>query len=221
MRALSLLLLCCLVFVPAFSQIAPDTVTNDIINTKVLRKGLYRTFQEFRSNSPSVTNIPVVIQTRDGSDRFWTGGSGYKLYIKGEGAEKDRALKGEFWGYCDGKDVFLRLRGQHVNVEKLETIGLYCYYTDHTIDPTGAVMFGAIGGAIAASQSNTGMPAIMNINNGTHGKLTNEMVEKMLERDEELRRQIGPVRKYKGDRLDFIVLYNQRNGTTLIKPLQP
>ena len=226
------LLLLCLAFGLSFSAVAQsDSVAaepaNNILTTKVYRKGLYRSLEEFKTNSPSVTDIPIVIDTRSGADRFVAGGTGYKLYIDMPEGQKDVILKGSYWGYCDGQDVYLRLAGTHVNVEKFETIGLYCYYLDHSIDASGAtagmgLMFGVAGalaaGVVAASGSEEGIPSVMNFNTGNFAQLTTGMVEKMLERDPELKASIGPVKKFKGDRLAFIQTYNDRHNAMLIRP---
>ncbi len=58
-----------------------------------LKKGVYKTFEEFKSNAPSIIDY-----------EFRKGTAGDVLYVKEEGSEYPTR---EAWGFCDGKDIFI------------------------------------------------------------------------------------------------------------------
>jgi hypothetical protein len=112
-----------------------------------LKKGIYKTFEEFKTNSPSITLDWQVIGG-DVSNRYAlleglaSNDTVYWLNIQKEECEKI----GDIWGFCDGIHVYINMQltisrkrsketGNPVKVfkpnaqfNKLLSMGRYCYY---------------------------------------------------------------------------------------------
>jgi hypothetical protein len=98
------------------------TIINDSLN---LKKGIYKTFDEFRYNSPSIPLEFEVINL----DKGYT----YNLKI-----DKDKTKYfGVVWGFCDGKDIFINMdvdmsRKKVFNPDsyfsRLLYVGRYCFF---------------------------------------------------------------------------------------------
>ena len=68
-----------------------------IYNATELKKGLYKTYDEFINNTPSITN-EFSVKNRS----TVTGGSPFDFEIK------DGTKVGNVFGFCDGKDVYFK-----------------------------------------------------------------------------------------------------------------
>jgi len=65
----------------------------NILKDIVLKKGVYKDFEEFKNNSPSITGFELR-----------TGKMGDIMYVKTADAEYPAR---DLWGYCDGTDIFI------------------------------------------------------------------------------------------------------------------
>ncbi|MDI9365582.1 MAG: hypothetical protein QM541_11575 [Flavobacterium sp.] len=70
-----------------------------ILKDEVLRKGVYKTKENFLNNAPSDTNFTVKQDTK----RF------IALYLKDE--DGNEYLSRDSWGYCDGATIFINNKG--------------------------------------------------------------------------------------------------------------
>ena len=70
-----------------------DFINFPILNAATLNKGVYKTFNEFKTNNPSIKNFEV--KKGNLSDELFVteDNQSYPLH--------------DFWGYCDGKNVFI------------------------------------------------------------------------------------------------------------------
>lgn len=64
-----------------------------ILNASVFTKGVYKTFEEFKMNAPSLKEY-----------EFREGEMGDLLYVKNDGTEYPER---NAWGFCDGKNLFI------------------------------------------------------------------------------------------------------------------
>lgn len=97
----------------AFCQ---DNAESKIYTAAILKKGLYKNYNEFINNSPSITTAFMVAE-RDSS----RGGNPYEYIMKNGTAPTG------IWGFCDGQDVYvkgLRIEGYC----KLNYIGKYSFF---------------------------------------------------------------------------------------------
>lgn len=120
----------------------PDLTKIEILNTSNYKDGVFKTFNEFINNDPSITES-YEIKFRK-KIKLWITKAGNKVRIK-EGvygfAHKDQLyilFRKNFYRLQKGEDTFY-FTGPHV--------------PDQRAIMTGAVLGGAVGGAIAASVS--------------------------------------------------------------------
>ncbi len=85
-----------------------------IYNTKELKMGLYKTYEEFINNSPSITTAFIVRQKNNMGEHYTFD-------------TKDGSKVGKVFGFCDGTIIYvhgLRLEGFH----KLDYVGRYSFF---------------------------------------------------------------------------------------------
>ena len=102
-----------------------------IYNAKVLKKGLYKNFTEFITNSPSTTKEFTVVE-RTQADLMFMHGSEYTFKVLGSNIEES-----DVYGFCDGKDVFINY-DHPKGYCKMECIGPYTFFT-YTVHGSGAL----------------------------------------------------------------------------------
>jgi hypothetical protein len=71
-----------------------------------LKKGVYRNFQEFVKNNPSFSDTFFTENSNNSGEIFFGTGK-IKLKTK-SAAGKSEYIKGDIWGFCEGKNVFIR-----------------------------------------------------------------------------------------------------------------
>ena len=110
-----------------FSQVdtlsKPDSCLNNIVKTKVFRKGFYRNMNEFKTNSPSFTpNFSTY--KYDKSAEYFLKVKGVDLILT-DRTEKRINIGDPVWGFCDGAKVY------YVDdnaVSEILLFGHYCIY---------------------------------------------------------------------------------------------
>lgn len=141
--------------------LAQDSLTNNILTTKVFRKGIYRMSDEFRSNTPAITTDFTTEYDTGKYERFF-------LYQK---KKKIRYM----YGFSDGKDVYINAKvyGRSNYFVKILILGPIIYFEDQKAKEsqylsgtlsTGILLGGVVGGAIAGAFIGT-MPEDSGMNN--------------------------------------------------------
>ncbi|MDZ4714467.1 MAG: hypothetical protein SH819_03270 [Cytophagales bacterium] len=130
---------------------AQDSLSNDILSTLKLRKGIYLNVNEFKTNSPSVTDNYEVIPDTGKFDRYW-------LYKKGK---KVRNV----YGYSNGEDIYINAKvyGHSNYFVKILILGPIIYFEDqrhksnkfYMQTAMAGVWGGALGGAIVGALAST------------------------------------------------------------------
>ena len=83
-----------------------------IINVSKYKKGIYRSFEEFKYNSPGTTAEFIH--------------DDQSLYMYDEDKGKNKKInKKNYWGFCNGEDVFYNHDGK---ICLLENLDRYCYF---------------------------------------------------------------------------------------------
>lgn len=91
-----------------------------VLNDNLLVPGVYLTFEEFKSNSPSVTEFEI---TKDKLNDF--------IYIKRSDGRQVSLLNG--WGYCDSNNqIFVRLKYNYFKLQRRQN-AFYIYGSNQTI----------------------------------------------------------------------------------------
>ncbi|HEY9257930.1 hypothetical protein [Chitinophaga sp.] len=111
----------------ALSAVGQQTVL--ITDAQHLKKGLYKSFEEFQANSPSEEG-DLVIKNRSSAAQIYLLANRNELVIR-DGAGQEHKVK-NYWGFCDGTNIFIKDNG----LNKIEETGYYCIYTLHGIQPS-------------------------------------------------------------------------------------
>ena len=127
----------------------------------LLVKGAYRTFYEFINNKPSLIFDFKVIQRSNSSVAMY-GGTTFKIKNLDDSI-KMKNIKNDFWGLCDGKNIYINckvfLKQKSYSFLTIEKEQAYFYansnyeYNEDVI--VAGMMFGAIGGMVAASNNSS------------------------------------------------------------------
>ena len=148
-----------------------------IIDATVYKKGIYRTFEEFKYNTPSIEFKYKTITKERGYGFMNTGGQVTYYLI-----DIDRKLGktiGKVFGFCDGKNIYINQYLQKLSPKryfiKIDYLGKYCYYEDIscTTTPNG-------GSGCSLSKR------IMDINTGEIIHLTKYTLRKLIAKNTEL-----------------------------------
>jgi hypothetical protein len=171
MKKLSLILLMTTgLFCASFGQ---TEVVNDILSAGPKKEGVYMTFAEFRTNSPSVKGEIKVSEN----------GNWFRVLDTSNG--KYEKMKSKAWGACVNDTVYIYLPETHgpqsPHIYPLQILGRYCYFEESgmAVHNLGAV----------TSQGTITAQYILNINNGQVYKLSNRLMEEILQKDPELQKE--------------------------------
>lgn len=119
-----------ILFFGLFSILLTVNSQNLIINDTIFREGIYRTFEEFKYNKPSIEfNYNLITKSRryglsneEGEVPF------YNIMIN----KKEGKSIGKIFGFCDGKTVYINENssrlGPDTEFSKIEYFGNYCYF---------------------------------------------------------------------------------------------
>jgi hypothetical protein len=100
-----------------------DLCLNNILETKVLRKGIYRSFEDFLNNSPCILiNISTFKIDTAGTYHLETN-NGFIDLIDNTDKTK-RRIPQPVWGFCDGKKVYYV--DQFLDYYEFHIIGHFC-----------------------------------------------------------------------------------------------
>jgi hypothetical protein len=122
-RISSLLLLLFAFSLEAFSQ-------QQVVYTEKIKKGIYRTFEEFRANAPSITDSFDLVPRDDVKRSFTLSSADNELKLIGPDGKK-RNPEGEVWGLYDGKQFFIHTFGYN----SLYKLGKYSVFEVTSHDP--------------------------------------------------------------------------------------
>jgi len=178
-----------------------------------LKRGVYRTFDEFKYNNPSLDyDGPLeyryasysIINT---TDKIEYVGIGKKIV----GKVKSKTV----YGFSDGKKVYLNLIGlspTSKNFVELEYLGRYCYYKFVSRKPGMIFMFGLMGMAISTTKGEV----LIDINNGEYYEANKSRLEKLFPNvniQEDLELTKGSAFKYK----ELVEKYSLLNEDEIIR----
>ncbi|MEO7991583.1 MAG: hypothetical protein ABI663_18670 [Chryseolinea sp.] len=188
---LGILLAC---FQATLAQSTIDSLKDSyIINTTAYSKGIYKTFEDFKYNKPSI----VDPYTFDGKN----------LWLKDTNTGKLKKIKKkEIWGFSDGTRVYV---SWHKYDEVLEK-GRYCYFKEKgTKIVFGVTAFPPMILPIPVPYNDE---LIINFNTGKTYLLSKNLLKKILATDDKELLAEYMKQSKKGKKLfEYIVKYNDRN----------
>lgn len=126
--------------------------------TRTPRRGIYRTFQEFQADAPSISERPfqVLKQPRPAHQKQW--GTQPKIdaqYLAQDGAGQRQPVRGA-WGLSDGTDLYIFQRGEYFQL--IPTPDGYTFTGVELPDPremtTAAIAGGLVGTAVVSALAN-------------------------------------------------------------------
>lgn len=170
-----------------------------------LKKGFYMSFEEFKDNSPSIF-VECTLRTnpifKPGHFKDHTL---YKIIL----AKGARINKKQIWGFCDGKDFYIKSSPDKMFFDKIIYMGRYCYYKQtYWLTPWESIT------------SNNSEPIIIiqkaiNMNNGKNFPLNEKNLEFIISRDEEIFSRYLTDRKREKHYFDYLKEYSERRKEEL------
>jgi hypothetical protein len=201
MKNLLLLLSLCLYFSGNSQKlIIDDSVT--------LQKGIYKNFDEFKFNSPSIPFTYELTTITKYEGTFQTGNSMlvYKINISED--EEKNLKKIRVFGFCDGENVYFNEYNKKLqsNTEfnKIQFIGLYSYFEGFLIR-----IYTSSNGMTYSTKTLIGKA--ININSGEIIDLTKSSLKSILENDEELLNRFKEEDDKKDKIREYIIEYSKRH----------
>ncbi|MBW8686101.1 hypothetical protein [Chitinophaga rhizophila] len=179
-------------------------VGNTVYDTRQYKKGVYKTFKEFRSNNPSITGS-LVVKNKTAAAQVYLLASPNELRIIDSTGQEQKVKK--YWGYSDGTAIYIKDNG----LNKLEEIGYYCIYKVNAI--TSVPVNRATGGMVF---ENTPPPAadkrVLNLATGDVYDLTMFNLRRyILPQDTTLLREFMEDKQNKTRLVYYIQKFNKRN----------
>lgn len=186
-----------------------------IINDTVLKAGIYRTFEEFKYNNPSVELNHKVTTTKRGYG--FMNAAGKVTYYRIEVYRKDAKLIGNVFGFCDGENVYINEHSPKiepsVGFSKIEYFGKYCYYegviystvttewSNSAVNPSKTVSYGSLA------------EKIIDIYSGEVITLNDKKLREIIADDPELLKEFNKDSNKKKSLKDYIIRYmeNKKN----------
>ena len=197
--------------------IGQDTL---IIETSNYKPGIYRSFNEFKYNSPS---IPFTYSIKENLRRYGKLNMGgkhieYLLEIDQKEADSIFMKYDKIWGFSNGKDIFVcpayyseeRIM-QHTGFQKITYFGLFCYFEEVSVEFYSGAQTG---------YENVLKGKTIYLNTGEMFTLTKTVLKKILADDIPLSKEFRTISKEskyeqaKYQRIQnkqIIIKYNERN----------
>lgn len=178
-----------------------SSIENDILLTTKKVNGVYRTFKEFRTNSPSIKGTLEVTK--------------HRIKLLNHQTGKFENIKESFWGACINDTIYVFLKEPSTvyspNIHILEFLGRYCYFIDQG-------EFTSRSGS-TWSTSSYKFEYVVNINNGIIYRIDKKLMRQILEKDPELLNEFEKESSKKTVYRDYLEKLNSRRQAD-IKPIE-
>ncbi|WP_324679013.1 hypothetical protein [Hymenobacter sp. GOD-10R] len=125
-------------------DLAPSSQVYPVLEAEVINKGRYRTFHDFRDNTPD-HSLPFEVETTANTEGNLAGTYKVHPYIT-DATGKHRPLPADTWGFSDGRNVFIRYQNAYF---PLERHGNQLSFRVYSVQP-GPLIIGA-GGLLGAA----------------------------------------------------------------------
>lgn len=197
-----------LLFSLALLQTADAQDSAFIYDMHHYKKGVYKTFKEFRSNNPAV-NGTLRIKDKTPAAQIYLFSARNELHIV-DSTGQEKKVK-DYWGYCDGQSIYIKDNG----LNKLQEIGYYCLYQVKAItSSTGNRNTDGI--TFNNTPPQTASKKVLNIITGDVYDLTMYNLRKyILPRDTALLAEFNTDREGRSKMVYYIRKFNHRNEPVL------
>ncbi len=121
--------------------------SQEILKAKSIKRGAYKTYQEFLDNEPSISDS-IKIKVKPRVNKNWTGTSTYVL----RNYSSNKKLK-KIWGFSDGKKAYILHQNEFFEVFLEDSSHYFIGYDiiDNSQIGTAVIIGGAIGGGIQSA----------------------------------------------------------------------
>lgn len=188
-------------------QYASAQVGTSVYDTHQYKKGVYKTFQEFRANNPSITGT-ITVKNKTPAAQVYLLSAPNELNMIDSTGKEQKVRK--YWGFSDGTSIYIKDNG----LNKLEEIGYYCLYHIRAITPatpnraTEGMVFNNTPPATADKR-------VLNLVTGDVYDLTVFNLRRyILPQDTALLREFNEDKQSKNKLVYYIQKFNQRNTPT-------
>ncbi len=157
---------------------AQELITDEGVR---LKPGIYRSFKEFVTNSPSLYPEVANQFSKNGGSSFNPKSSGYRLNLPGDLLTEEDII----WGFCTGRAVYInsrtdKLYRKKTDYEKLLSIGRYCYFESK---------YNVVRKELAPSNNEAILRWALDINTGIIYALDDEWLSNLLEKDKAMQNE--------------------------------
>lgn len=175
-----------------------------IINDTIYKPGIYRTFEEFKYNNPSL-EFKYEITTRNRGYGFLNSAGQVTFYRIVIDKKVGKSI-GEVYGFSDGKSVYINEElprlGPKAEFSKIEYFAKYCYFED--------IFYTTIYNGTSTTTAASLDEKIIDINTGVVISLNKQTLRDLLANDSELLDEFNS-EKHKNKKLkEYVIRYLQK-----------
>jgi len=184
-----------------FSSFSQSIIIDD---TVVYKRGIYKDFEEFKFNRPSIPfDYKIDSFEYKNLDLYAKGDSHFTYRIAANKTDAKRI--GSVFGFCDGKKIYINesmpLLGERSDFELLHFVGLYSFFKQ----------FMFVQGELGAQNSSTILYKVLNINNGEVSVLMQDDLNRIFADDSVLLQQFSTEKDQKSKIETYIALYSLKH----------
>ena len=205
-----------------FSSFSQGLIVDDCI---VLKRGIYRNFEEFKRNNPGLQQEFTVEPSTRGYGMLNAELHPVVKMVLTNPASLTK--KDSVWGFCDGQNIYISTKKRYTKRTKYDRIhflGRYCYFESvdyvSTYYPGMMVMTpmaatGTSGGMMmmGGGGSNRVLSGlVININNGGIFVLTKSTLKEILQNDPEMLAAFNDEKKKKTKLYEYVKMYSKKHA---------
>lgn len=173
----------------------------------VLKKGIYKDFDEFKHNNPSIPfNYEIISTTKGYGPLNIMQHKVYRLNIERSDARDIEKV----FGFCDGTHVFVNIERPNLKIntdfDSIQFLGLYCYFKS-----VESVTFPVPGPGIVTATVTSLREKAIDINKETIFNLTDKSLKEILENDEKLLYMYVEEGIYDDKLKDYLIRYSKKH----------
>ncbi len=185
-------------------------------------KGIYRTFEEFRRNSPSIPLSNGTVIQYEVEESLYQ--KDVPIATLNCGSVVPCEKKTPIWGFCDGTSVFISrdTKFDKNNIyDKVVYVGRYMYYQyirKSTASATNTGPGSSTGGYVMGGARNkTVVDKGIDINTGETFELSNNKILKILSKDKVLLTEFNKQKHKEQKQVSYLIKYSEKHKEQIKK----
>jgi hypothetical protein len=177
-----------------------------ITSDTIYKAGIYRTFQEFKYNNPSI-GLNYKTSTTSSGYGFLNAGGRVTFYRIDIDRKTGKSI-GNVFGFCDGKNIYINennpVLGPKAEFSKIEYLGKYCYFE--------SLYSQAFYNGVSSSTSASLDEKIIYINTGEVISLSKNKIQEIIADDKELSDMFNNESQKNKKFKEYIIKYLERKA---------